>query len=158
MGLASKDSIGGDLPPFLDPVNHAADLALIFEPKNWRAGTSKYKDPKTDLPKVTQNVNTLVTSFRSQSHLDKGEPFEVKLYTINATVLARDLVELLDKAKAEGDSAPALIAVLKKVPTSKGNDTWVFRVPRDVDYNKVVAYYEKREAAMQAALDSVPDF
>lgn len=158
MALAKKDSIGGDLPPFLDPAKHAADLALILEPASVRLGKSKYLDPETKLPKTTQNVNARVTIFRTQADLDKGQPFEDKVYTVNATVLARDLVELMEKAKASGDSSPALVAVVKKVPTKGGNDTWVFRLPTEADYDKAVAYYEGREAKLQAALADVPDF
>ncbi|MFY1688198.1 hypothetical protein [Plantactinospora sp. WMMB782] len=157
MALASKSAVGGDLPPFFKPENYAGDLAIIFEPKTWREGKSKFKDPKTDQPRVTQNVNTQVTVFRNQAALDDGKPSSVDTFTINATCLARDLVKLLDEAKQSGDPAPALIAVLKKVPT-QGNDTWVFRLPADEHYEAAAAYYEKREADIAAAMDDAPSF
>ncbi|MFC3504433.1 hypothetical protein ACFOOK_26175 [Micromonospora krabiensis] len=152
MALAKKDTIGGDLPPFFRPENHAADLALIFEPLSVREGVQgKFG--------LRDHVKTRVTTFRTQEALDKGEPSSVEVVEINATVMAKDLKELMEEAKKSGDSAPALIATLLHYqPKNGGNKSWVFRLPRDADYDKAAAYYEQREAKMQAALADVPSF
>jgi hypothetical protein len=152
MALAKKDAIGGSLPPFFRPENHAADLALIFEPQSVREGVPGKFGPR-------DHVRAKVTAFRTQADLDKGVPHSEELVEINATVLARDLKELLENAKATGDTAPALIAVLNHYqPKGGGNKSWVFRQPRDDDYDKAAAFYETREAKVQAALAEVPSF
>lgn len=152
MALASKDSIGGSLPPFFKPEEFGGDLALIFEPLSVRENVpGKYGD--------RDHVRTKVTSFRTQEALDKKEPSSVAVYEINSTVLARDLKELLEDSARKGDNSPALIAMLRQhTPKNGGNKSWVFRVPQDADYDKAAAYYEAREAKIQAALAAVPDF
>ncbi|MFY1620020.1 hypothetical protein [Micromonospora sp. WMMD736] len=152
MALAKKDSVGGNLPPFFKPENHGADPALLFEPLGIREGVQGKFGPR-------DHIKTKVTVFRTQEALDKGEPSSVEVVEINATVLARDLKELMEEAKKTGDSSPALIATLLHYqPKGGGNKSWVFRQPRDADYDKAAAYYEAREAKLQAALSAVPDF
>lgn len=152
MALAKKDSIGGSLPPFFKPENHSADLALLFEPQAVRKDVpGKYGN--------RDHVRTKVSAFRTKEALDKQEPSSIEVVEINASVLARDLVELLENAQKSGDTSPALIATLHHYqPKAGGNKSWVFRVPQDKDYDQAAAYYEAREAKVQAALKDVPSF
>lgn len=152
MALAKKDAIGGNLPPFFKPENHGSDLALLIEPLGVREGVPGKFGPR-------DHVRAKVSAFRTQESLDKGQPSLEGVFEINATVLARDLKELLENARKAGDSSPALIATLNHYqPKGGGNKSWVFRQPTDVDYDKAAAYYEAREAKMRAALSDVPDF
>ncbi|WP_326554691.1 hypothetical protein [Micromonospora sp. NBC_01813] len=152
MALAKKDAIGGSLAPFFKPENHANDLALIFEPLSIREGIVGKFGPR-------DHIKVKVTAFRSQDALDKGAPSSEEVVEINATVLAKDLKELMENARKSGDNAPALIATLMHYqPKNGGNKSWVFRLPTDADYDKAVAFYEDREAKLQAALADVPDF
>lgn len=158
MALADKNTVGSSLPPFFNHKEHLGDLAIIFEPKSFRVGKSKYIDQKTGEKKDQTNVATHVTVFRTQSALDRGEPDFAGLVTINAGSIPKDLVELMEKSAAKGDNSPAIIKVIKMVPTKSGNDTAVLRDAAEDDYNKAVAYYEAREAKLAKALDDVPDF
>lgn len=152
MALASKDSVGGGLTPFFKAADHGADLALIFEPLSVRKDVPGNFGPR-------DHVKTKVTVFRSEGDLDKKEPASIGTFDINDKNLAKDLVELMDEAKAKGDNSPALIATLQHYqPKGGGRKTWVFRQPQDADYDKAAAYYEAREAKLQAALADVPDF
>lgn len=152
MALADKNIIGGKGAPYFEPKNHTNDLALIIEPKSIRHDVPNQNGARDE-------VLAQVTVFRSQSQLDKGEPHEVKLYTITPKVVVRDLAAVLADAKKNNDPAPAVIVTIGiwKPPNST-NKIWVLKSPNDDDYEKAADYYEKREAATQAALDDVPDF
>lgn len=153
MALASKDSIGGNGAPFFTPADHTNDLALIFEPKSIRRDVKATKG-------IRDEMLAQVTVFRSQKQLDDGKPHEVKLYTVTAKKIVSDLDKILAEAKRAGDPAPAIIKTVGiwRPPTDPTIKVWVLKDAQDADYELAVAYYEKREAATQAALESVPDF
>lgn len=155
MALADKGAVGGNGAPFFDPKNYVNDLALIIEPKSVRRNITR---AGSDGPR--DEMLAQVTVFRSRSQLDKGEPHEVKLYTITAKKMVRDLDEVLENAKKAGDTAPAVISAigLWRPADNPKIKVWVLKTPDEDDYEAAAAYYEKREAATQAALDSVPDF
>lgn len=153
MALASKDSIGGGKgAPYFQPKDHLSDLALLIEPLSFRYDVPNENGPRSEV--VAQ-----VTVFRSQAQLDKGEPHEVKTWTFTQKVICRDLIALAVEAKKNGDDSPGLIATLGiwKVPNSTSK-AYVLKTPQDEDYEKAEAFYAQREAALLAALDSVPDF
>lgn len=152
MALASKDAVGTTLAPFFKPENYAADLALILEPRMVRENVPGAFGPK-------DQVTAHLTVFRNQASLDKGEPSSVGDVCINATILTRDLKRVYEDAAKDGDSRPAVIAVLGRYkPKGGGNESWVFRAPRDDDYDKAVAYYNKREEGLKAKIAAVPSF
>lgn len=151
MALASKDEIGGGLAPFFDYKNYLNDLAIIFEPRSVREGLSKYTDQKTGEKKKQTNVTTVITVFRSQTAIDKGEPDFKGSVVINQPALAKDLVDLMQKMAAKGDNTPAIIKRIEMYQPKEGNKTPVFRDVAEGDYDRVVAYYESQQA-------SVPDF
>jgi hypothetical protein len=152
VALGDKSKIGGEFLPFFKPEDFAGYVALLVEPKpgSHRVSKGKYGD--------TNNVDAKVTGFRTTEAAKEGKPTVTKEFTINQTVLARDLMAILKDAEESGDPAPAQILVVKKHKPKSGNECWVFRLPDDDIYDSVSDYYANREAEIQAAMDNAPDF
>lgn len=105
--------------------------------------------PTPNGPKDSALVD--LTTFPDQESLDSLEPTVTKGVRIEQTVLARDLATLVGSAT---------VVRLDKVKASKPGayDAWVWRPVDTATRKAVVAYAEKREAEVQAALDDAPDF
>jgi hypothetical protein len=89
--------------------------------------------------------------FPTEAELASGEPLVIKGTRVEQTVLARDLADLVGSAT---------IVTVVQVPSKKAgaHPAWVWR-PTSLDVkNQVIAYAQKREAEVQAALDAVPSF
>lgn len=92
-----------------------------------------------------------ISTFDTEASLDEGTPTVVKGTRIEQTLLARDLADLVGSAT---------IVKLDQVPSKRpgGHPAWVWRAVDGTVRAKIVSYVEKREAEVQAALDSAPDF
>lgn len=127
------------------PADHAEAVAILIEVKAYEA-----QRPTPNGPKDSALVD--VTVFATQEAIDAGEPTTVQQgCRIEQTVLARDLAGLV------GDET--IVKLDQSKPTKPGaKPAWVYRQPDPKARAGVVAYYEAREAAIQAALADAPDF
>lgn len=135
-----KSSAGG----FFKPEEHKDAVAFLIEVNRF-----EHQRPGQFGPKDT--VHADVSVFKTQADLDGGKPEVLKGALIQTTILARDLEELVGSAT---------IVKLDKVKAKQAGrqDAWVWRqVDADVKA-KVIAYAEKREAEIQAALAAAPSF
>lgn len=93
-----------------------------------------------------------MTQFRTQAELDEGTPNVIEGTRVEQTKLA----EALGRVGKGGASVVQLV----KVPSKQAgrNPAWVWRkAPADV-IDKVVAYAEARDAALNAAIANAPSF
>ncbi len=151
MAIATRGSIGNSLSPFFKGEDFAGYLVLIFEPK---ANTFKKDVEGTYGPR--DQINAVVTAFKTQGALERGEPTVQKEYTINVKSIVSDLKEKVDE-----DSEAVIIATLEHYQPKKqgARKTWVLRdTTEESDWELAVAYVEKRDAAVEAALAEVPNF
>lgn len=134
---------GGD---FFDPKQYGNALALLIEPKKYREDV-----PNPKFNSTRDICDADVTIFVTERDFD-GEPKVLTGCAIAQTFLAKDLKESIGLAE---------IARLDTRPNPNGgNPSWVWRnVPNDVR-DQVIAYVERRDAEVDAALasDDVPDF
>lgn len=132
---------------YFKPEDHKNAVALLIEPK------SVARDVPNTYAGVTKNrdeVTADVTVFVSQADLDNGRGVEYKAMTFThggitnrlSRVLGDEVVGRLGKKQFEKAPAPA----------------WVIDDVDDATFDKVAAYFEAREAAVQAAMNDVPDF
>lgn len=137
-----------DLPTggggWFKPADHTGTLAFLVEVKSFDRQRPTPNGPK-------DSVLVDISAFTSQAELDNGSPQVTKGTRIEQTVLARDLEALVGSAT---------IVKLDQVPSKRpgGHPAWVWRPVSGDIRSKIVAYVEKREAEVQAALDSAPDF
>lgn len=126
------------------PAEHAGALAFLVEVKQFDRQRPTPNGPK-------DSVLVDISVFDSQASLDNGTPSVTKGTRIEQTVLARDLEPLVGSAT---------VVKLDQVPSKRpgGHPAWVWRPVAGDVRAKVVAYVEKREAEIAAALDAAPDF
>lgn len=141
--VKTSDFVGG---AYFKPLEHMNDLALLIEPKSIQR----------DVPSTYQNVTRMrdevladVTVFANTDALRDGEPSEV---IRAAKVVHGMLTDTLSKIMGE-----ATICTIVKIPT-KGGSGYVFRDASDEATGAVAAYYDKRNAALDAATADAPDF
>lgn len=143
MGIQIKD-IPQQSGGWFKPADHTGTLAFLIEVEQFERQRPTQNGPK-------DSALTTITAFENQGALDAGTPTVTKGVRIEQTVLARDLEPLVGSAT---------IVKLDQVPSKRpgGHPAWVWR-PVDGDTRaKVIAYVEKREAEIEAALDAAPDF
>jgi hypothetical protein len=146
LALASRDSVGGNLPPFFNPGDFTDAIAIIFEPKKVQHGVPGKWGPRT-------HVTAVLSVFKKEPQLEEGRPTVVTL-TINTKSIADELDE-----QFKGDPNAAIIAVVKPYkPKNGGRDTFVLRQPADGYYDAAADYYANREKALAKAIDEAPDF
>lgn len=136
-----------DLPKqnggWFKPADNMNAVAILVEVQ----GLERQR-PTPNGPKDSALVD--ITIFDTAADLDAGKPSSITEGTrVEQSALARDLFAL-----SVGD---ATIVTVDQVPT-KQKPAWVWRTVSADVRSKVIAYGEAREAAMQAAIDSVPDF
>lgn len=127
------------------PEAHKDAVAILIEVRDWQAQV-----PGNYGPKDTAFCD--ITIFDTQSELDEGKPSSVNENTrVEATVLARDLKPLV---------GGACVVTLDQVPVKKAgaNPAWVWVKASGAVVEKVVAYANARDAAVEAALADAPDF
>lgn len=130
---------------WMKPADHIEDVAIAIEVKALERARPTDHGPK-------DSAVCDVAYFRNQASLDKGEPDEIaKGQRIEQTKLAEALFSL--------GVGEATVVTLAQAQSKKGlNPSWIFKpVPRATE-DKVVAWAEKRDTALAAALEDVPDF
>lgn len=144
MGLPIKDikTGGGGFFKPADYLDSVAFLIEVYQFERQRPGNYGPKD----------SALCDLTVFGTQESLDGGEPTEIrKGVRIENSLLAKDLEQVVGAATVvklgqwQGKKAGAKPA-------------WVWQQVSQDTKSKVVAYADAREAAIQAALDSAPDF
>jgi hypothetical protein len=127
------------------PADHKDAVALLIEVKAFDR-----QRPTPNGPKDSALVD--VTVFNTQADIDAGAPSHLQPgCRIEQTILARDLASLVGSAT---------IVKLEQVESKKAGQrpAWVYRPTTAEAKQGVIAYATKREAEIQAALDSAPDF
>lgn len=146
MSLKRSSEVQGG-SSYFKPEEHKTAVALLVEPK------SVQRDVPNTYAGVTKNrdeVTADVTVFATAADLAAGNGRELKGVTVThggitnrlKNAIGESIVGALGKKQFEKAPAPA----------------WVIDDVDDATFDKVAAYYEAREAAVKAALDSVPDF
>lgn len=122
------------------PKDHANAAAFLVEVKDWNR-----QRPTPNGPKDSALVDLTIFS------TPDAEPTVIKGCRIEQTVLARDLENLVGQAT---------IVKVEQIPASKPGQypAWVWRPVDGAVKQAVIAYATKREAEVQAALDSAPSF
>ena len=100
MALASKDAVGGNLPPFFNPGDFTDAIAIIFEPKKIQHGVPGKWGPRT-------HVTAQMSVFKNEPQLEEGRPV-VQTVTINTKSIAETLEEAFNE-----DKNAAVIALVK---------------------------------------------
>ncbi|MFF3006370.1 hypothetical protein ACFVTF_26615 [Kitasatospora sp. NPDC057940] len=93
-----------------------------------------------------------VTVFKTPDQLKTFTPEVSQGQRIEQTVLARDL---------EGVVGSAVLVTVTQVPAKKpgSHPAWVWRQVTDPEIkNRVIAYAEQRDTAVQSAVSDAPDF
>lgn len=125
---------------------HRSAVALLVEPTKYHPnGNTRQNGDKSDM--VVANV----TVFMDREGLKSGKPTKILEGTrITNQVLCNSLEDLVGEAT---------IATLDKRSTKNGNTAWYWvQVEDAATVAQVVAYGEAREAALEAAAESMPDF
>lgn len=141
MGLNIQDvptSSGG----WFKPKDNADALALLIEVKSF-----EQQRPTPNGPKDSALVD--LTIFATEAELDGGEPTVVKGCRIEQTVLAKDLMSLV---------GAATIVKLGQHQGKSPNPAWVWRQVDAATKAKVIAYADRREAELAAAVAAAPSF
>lgn len=152
----STDIAGGG--NYFKPEEFKTATALLIEPKSLQRDVpNEYAGQVKNRDEVTADV----TVFQSQADLDNGKGVEFKGMTIThsgivnkiGTEIGDAVVGRMGKKKFPKSPAPAwVIDPDDKPETVEGTPI------DDETFDKVVAYYEAREAAIAAALADVPSF
>lgn len=127
------------------PAEHNTAVAILVEVKQFDRQRPTPNGPK-------DSVLTDITVFTTQADLDALAPsHELKGTRVEQTVLARDLEPLVGKAT---------IVTVTQIESKKAGQrpAWVWRATSADVKAKVKDFATKREAALKAALDAVPDF
>jgi hypothetical protein len=146
--FATQKNTGG---AFFKPAEHAADLALMIEPKRVMADQkNEYNGETTYRDEVVADISV----FRNSQNVDNQTPFEViRDARISHSALVSEAREHIPTPGA--DSAPMLVKVGKRA--GKNYYEFKFDVPNDV-MSAVAGYYTKREAALAEATADAPGF
>lgn len=131
----TKGSGDGERHDFFDPKAAQGALALLIEVKE--SGERDFGNGK----KLT--ITADVTRFDSEEQIVKGEA-EKKTVLINHTLLAKDLDERIGVGNE---------TVKKVARYDKGNKPFIWRDVDDDIFNRVAAFLEQREAALESELD-----
>ncbi|UZJ23736.1 hypothetical protein RHODO2019_11015 [Rhodococcus antarcticus] len=133
---------GGWFKPDTDKVEFAGFLVEVHE---WERQRPTQHGPK-------DSALCDITMFATMEELEAGEPTEVLKGTrVENSILARDL---------ESVKGGATIVTLAQIPPSKPgrHPAWVWRQASNMVKGKVMAYGEKREAAVTEAMADAPSF
>lgn len=142
MDFAETPQGGGG---WFKPADYKDATAFLIEVKGFDAQRPGEYGPK-------DSVLTDITIFTDEKQIETDSPEEVKKgCRIEYTVLTADLSGLVGKA--------TIVKLGKSNPKKPGQKpAWVWR-PVDAYIKKAVMEYgNRREAAIKAALESVPDF
>jgi hypothetical protein len=125
---------------------HRSAVALLVEPTKFVKDGNKRQDGT-----LSDMVVANVTVFMDRESLNAGKPSKVLSGTrVTNQVLCSSLEDLVGEAT---------IATLDKRPTKNNNQAWYWSQVTDADtVQKVVTYGEAREAELEAAAASMPDF
>lgn len=150
MALKRSSEIQGG-GTFFKPADHEGAFALIVEPKVVKRDVefTPYQKNHTE---TRDEVVADVTVFQTAADLDNGNAVENKSMTFTHPGLVNKL--------SHGVGEALVGRMGKKVFKAGSNPAWVLddEVIDDATFDKVLAFYEAREAAVQAALADVPDF
>lgn len=146
--FATQKNTGG---AFFKPADHAADLALMVEPKRvLKDQRNEYNGDVTIRDEVVADISV----FRNSQNVDQQEPFEViRDGKITNTALVSEAREHIPAPGEDG------VPMLVKVGKRQGKNYYEFKF--DVPDNVVAAvagYYTKREAALNEAVADAPGF
>lgn len=132
---------------FFKPAEHINDIAIVVEAQSlFHNATNAYKGN----PQPRDEVTADITIFKSQESLERGAPDEViKGGKIVHGALVNSVKENLPMEYH---------VIVRKESFSSGNSGYVFREVDAGTGKKLVAYLDKRDAELKAALESVPDF
>lgn len=132
---------------FFKPSEHAADLALMIEPKRvLKDQPNEYQGEKT----IRDEIVCDITVFRNSQNIEEGVPFEViRDGKITHSALAGEAREHI------GTGIPMLVTVKKA--TGKNYYIFDFNVPAD-RVNAVGNYFTMREGAIAEATADAPSF
>ncbi|MEU2854119.1 hypothetical protein [Streptomyces syringium] len=127
------------------PKEASSAVAILLEVKSYDRQRPTPNGPK-------DSVLADISIFHSADHLDAGRPEVFRGQRIEQTVLARDLETVVGGA--------VLVTVAQVPPTKPGaHPAWVWRQVSDpLVVQKVVAYADQRDAALQAAVAAAPSF
>lgn len=135
---------GGGDRSFFKPKDEIDKAAFLIEVKEFVRQRPTNFGPKDG---VRCTIHTFVTD--EDAKAGKAEVAEDAL--IEAGILVRDLAPLV------GSATIVKLGVWTNTKPG-GHDGWIFKPVDAAIRAAIVAYVEQREAARQAALDSVPDF
>ncbi|MFF3692049.1 MULTISPECIES: hypothetical protein [Streptomyces] len=127
------------------PKEAAEAMAILVEVKDYER-----QRPTPNGPKDSALCD--VTVFKTPEQLDRLAPEVSKGQRIEQTVLARDLATLIGSA---------VLVTVTQVPATKpgAHPAWVWKQITDMGIrNKVIAYAEQRDAAVDAAVAAAPSF
>lgn len=130
------------------PAEHMNDLALLIEPKHIeRDVPNHYQGETTHRDEVTADI----TVFGTSEAVETATPTEVLK---DVKVVHGMLTSTLERVLGA-----ALVGIVRKIPTKRGAG-FAFRDADEAVEAAVTAFYERREAAVQAALssDAMPGF
>ena len=139
----------GDIPQsgggWFKPADHGDAEAILIEVKGYDSQRPTPNGPK-------DSVLVDVTVFKDAAAIAAGEPYHIQQgCRIEQTILARDLASLVGMA--------TVVKLAQSKPAKPGaKPAWVYRAPEPKSKEGVIAYAMKREAEIQAALESAPDF
>ena len=141
--VKTSDFVGG---AYFKPLEHMNDLALLIEPKSIQRDV-----PNTYQNRVSTRDEVLcdVTVFGNTDALRDGKPSEfIKAAKFTHGMLTDTLSKIM------GEST---ICTIAKIPTQNGSG-YVFRDASDEATVAATAYYDKRNAELDAAMADAPDF
>ena len=141
--VKTSDFVGG---AYFKPAENMNALALLIEPKSITRDVPNTYNGKSS---VRDEVLCDISIFANTDALRNGEPSEV---IMAAKVVHGMLTDTLSKIMGE-----ATIATIAKIPTQKGAG-YVFRDASPEATAAVTAYYDKRNAALEAAMADAPSF
>lgn len=144
MGFVKPSELGGS--SFFKPKSYKDAVAVLIEPKSVERDVPNfYKGNNLGNRDV---ITADVTVFHTADDLKGGKAEILKSIKI-------DKVGIVNKvSRALGGAVPGYIGMTQ----GKNNEYWDHLDLDPADEALLLAYYEKREAAVQAALADVPDF
>lgn len=135
---------------YFKPEEHKTAFVLLVEPK------SVQRDVPNTYAGVTKNrdeVTADVTIFQTKAALEAGTGVEVKDMTVTHGGITNKLIRAL------GNDDAVVGRLGKKQFEKSPAPAWVIDDElEDATFDLVSAYFEAREAAVQAALANVPSF
>lgn len=134
---------------YFKPAEHMQDIALLFEPTKVDKGVPNTYNGKTSL---RDEVTTTVTVFRTSEALEKGSPSTI---LTGVRVVHNGLTNKLDGLVADRG---AMAGVIRKAATQAGGTAFVLDDLSDSVQSLIEAYYNTRNAEIEAAMAEAPDF